>query len=45
MNVKNLVAKANSGLSLHSNTSKKSFGLGNFLAASTDQMLMTRGGF
>jgi len=43
-NLKNLVAKANSGLSLRS-TPKERFGLNGFLAASTDQMLMTRGGY
>lgn len=43
-NLKNLVADANSGLSLRS-TSKQRFGLGSFVAASTDQMLMTRGGY
>jgi hypothetical protein len=43
-NLKSLVAKANSGLSLRSK-SKQRFGLGNFVAASVDQMLMTRGGY
>lgn len=43
-NLKNLVAKANSGLSLHS-SSKERFGLDSFIAASTNQLLMTRGGY
>ena len=43
-NLKNLVAKANSGLSLHSKKSKNSFGLGSFIAASTEKMLLIRGG-
>ncbi len=42
-NLKNLVAKANSGLSLRSETKQK-FGLGSFIAASTEEMLVTRGG-
>jgi hypothetical protein len=43
-NLKSLVSKANSGLTLNSKTNKR-FGLGSFIAASTDQMLMTRGGY
>ncbi len=42
-NLKNLVAKANSGLSLRSETKQK-FGLGSFIAASVSEMLTTRGG-
>ena len=42
-NLKSLVSKANSGLTLNSKTNKR-FGLGSFIAASSDQMLMTRGG-
>jgi hypothetical protein len=42
-NLKSLVSKANSGFSPRS-SSKERFGLGSFIAASTDQMLMIRGG-
>ena len=44
-NLKNLVVKANSGLTLRSEKSKNSFGLGSFIAASSSEMLMTRGGY
>ncbi len=42
--LKNLVAKANSGLSLRSETKQK-FGLGSFIAASVSEMLSIRGGY
>lgn len=43
-NLKSMVAKSNEGLSRREK-SKHRFGLESFLAASTDQMLMTRGGY
>ena len=43
-NLKNLASKANSDLTLNSKT-KKHFGLENFIAASSSEMLMTRGGY
>jgi len=43
--LKKLVAKANSSLSPRQNKSNVRYGLANFIAASTDQMLMTRGGY
>ncbi len=43
-NLKSLVARSNEGLSF-GKKSKQRFGLGSFVAASTDQMLMTRGGY
>jgi hypothetical protein len=43
-NLKSLVSKANSGFSPRSSSNKR-FGLGSFIAASSDQMLMTRGGY
>ena len=43
-NLKSLVARSNAGLSF-GKKSKQRFGLGSFVAASTDQMLMTRGGY
>ncbi len=42
--LKSLVARSNEGLSF-GKKSKQHFGLGDFLAASTEQMLMTRGGY
>lgn len=42
--LKNLVVKANSSFSSPQKKSNQRFGLSNFVAASTDQMLMTRGG-
>ncbi len=42
--LKSLVARSNEGLSFRKK-SKQRFGLGSFVAASTDQMLMTRGGY
>ena len=43
--LKKLVAKANSSLSPRQKKSNARYGLANFIAASTDQMLMTRGGY
>ena len=43
--LKKLVAKANSSLSPRQKKSNSRYGLANFIAASTDQMLMTRGGY
>lgn len=43
--LKKLVAKANSSLSPRQKKSSERYGLANFIAASTDQMLMTRGGY
>lgn len=42
--LKSLVARSNEGLSFRKK-SKQGFGLGDFLAATTEQMLMTRGGY
>jgi len=43
--LKDLVVKANSSFSSSQKKSNQRFGLSNFVAASTDQMLMTRGGY
>jgi hypothetical protein len=42
--LKSLVARSNEGLSFGKKC-KQGFGLGDFLAATTEQMLMTRGGY
>ena len=42
--LKSLVARSNEGLSFRKK-SKQRFGLSDFLAATTEQMLMTRGGY
>tara|TARA_B110000114_G_scaffold169340_1_gene193171 strand:+ start:656 stop:1144 length:489 start_codon:yes stop_codon:yes gene_type:complete len=43
--LKDLVVKANSSFSSSQKKPNQRFGLSNFVAASTDQMLMTRGGY
>ena len=43
--LKDLVVKANSSFSSSQKKPNQRFGLSNFIAASTDQMLMTRGGY